>query len=320
MSENQYGYPNQEEQQSPDPTHVKAEDFYVVERRIIDAGLPVGMTLARLAREHPDGYRFTLPAHLRKHMRSIAATTNRANASDEDLEGDEGRLLIVKARLISERSNAPIDIGMEIDGMVPRTLNDHDRFAWTIDAGIGHKVTVNEEIFEADNICTKEAFARNQVYNMDTLKRGIVLDADPKNGLATMDTNNIGWALLMKNMALGKLHDVRDTIEALNEHIWNAPESEHGYVAKVPRAVAEDVYEAAKSKVGEMEKAYTNIHSWGITFKPANGQAWDDPSYLVSESNGFNQKSKNSEVNAELHRGLQTKAKLELIFVVDGDK
>ena len=133
-----------------------------------------------------------------------------------------------------------------------------------------------------------------------------------------METKGVGWNVLMKNMALGHFADVSDAIVHLNEHIFNAGDAEHSYVAKVPVEVAQQVYDAIADRLRDVEKSYTNINNWGITFKPADGQAWDATEHIIAESYGFNQTSKASEKAAELSRRLASKAKIEIQYVLDG--
>lgn len=327
----QYGYPQDGESQYISSSanaeglidaegHLQVQDFEGSEMRMLDIGLPANMTLERLQREHPNGYMWEMPKELRNTMRAVQKTRNRTHATDEDLAGDLGKMLILGAEVVSERSNAPIDIGVDIPGMVPVVNNGVDRFNWIIDAGNGNTASVGRHIFVPDNLFSKLMYKRGQRCDMATLKRHINLEADPQKRVAHMETKGVGWHILMTNLEQDNnaFMDAQDSILAMNEHIFNAGETEHSMVAKVPYHVGEQVFEAIAEQLRENEKSYVNLNNFRVCLRPANGQAWDNGDYLISESYGFDQASKGAEKATELVRPIQAKLRLQLQYVLDG--
>lgn len=333
MSDTQYGYPAEEDEQSQYVNsaagsegmidaegHLQVKDFEGSEIRILDVGLPANMTLERLQREHPDGYMWEMPKELLQSMRAVQKSRNRTHAGEEDLAGDLGKMLILDAEVISDRSNAPLDIGVLIPGMVPIINNGVDRFNWIIDAGNGNTNNVGRKVFVPDNMFTKMMFKRGQRCDMATLKRHVNLEADPSKRVAHMETKGVGWHILMTNLAEenNAFVDAQDAIEQMNEHIFNAGETEHSMVAKVPYHVGEAVFEAIAEQLRENEKSYTDLNNFRICLKPAHGQAWDTGDHLISESYGFDNASKGAEKATELVRPIQAKVRLLINYVLDG--
>lgn len=329
--ERQYGYPDEDyaeyaasnasqEGRMDEHGHLQSKDMNGVERRILDVSLPVGITLATLQKEYPNGYKFEIPYDIKKTMRSVTVLQNRTHADEDAYTGDLGKVLPLSVRVISERSNAPMDIAVDIPGVVPTTLTGNDRHAWVIDSGIGNTVRINEDIFVPDNMFTKHMYQQSSKCDMNKLNKECRMDVDPHKKVAHMETKGVAWKVLMDNVAEGHFADAEDAIYQMNEPIFNSHDSEYSHVAKVPYEVAKVVYEAIAGGIREIERSYVDLNNFAITLKPASGLAWDHTEHLVGDSYGFDEVSKGYEKTAELQKPINAKVKLALEYVVAGQE
>lgn len=295
--------------------HIQVQDLYGVQHRIFTISLPAGVTLEKLQEKNRNGIYWEMPDELKETLRQISSTRNRSNATGEDRVGSVKKMMLLGAEIISERSTCPKPLALDIPGLVPQCNNAHTVTNWIIEPGQGHTVMLNQNIFNPDNIFTKMMLEHNQKCDLDTLNRTIKLDHDPKKETAIIETASIPWYVLDEHLDVS-FPDCADLIRAENAHAYSNPHK--SYAAKVPYDVAKQLYDSIAGPLKEYEKGYTDIDSWRVRFRPADGEAWNHTEGLINESYGLETDDKEFEADRALHTPVQASVRLHLSYVLGG--
>lgn len=296
--------------------HLQAQDLWGVQTRIFNISLPTGVTLETLQAKHKNGVYWEMPSELKQSLRQVNKLRNRTNATDEELVGDLGKFLFLSAEVISEKSNSPKDLAVDIPGLVPTNYTSNGRHNWVIEAGNGNPVVLNENIFEPDNYFTKQMYEHEQKCDLKTLATHINLNHDPEKQIATMETQGVGWKVLTDNMAAGRFADCAAAIYENNKHVFEEGNTDRSYLAKVPYDIAEEIYEAIATPLKEIEKSYTDINTFRVRFSPADGEAWTHSAGLIQESYGFDSDSKGYEKETLANKPIQASIRLRVKYVL----
>lgn len=325
----QEGYPQQQEVEftSSNATisggidsdgHLQTQDLYGVMTRIFSVKTPAGATLESLATSHKEGVFWEMPADLKNMLKHVNKTQGRTTATEKDRFGALNKGLILKARVISYRSDCPKDLGVQIPGLVPTVFTDTGRFNLVIPAKCGNTV-VKQDISEPDNVFSRYMYETNQKCNLKTLQNTVRLDVDPNKQHGLIATKSFPWKVLSDNLNMpqGPFEEHLEEIYQQNQHIFSNPDSQHVQYAKVPYEVAERIHSAIAEPLKQIEASYTNFDKFRIKFTPADGRPWNDPQGLIGESAAFGAQASGFEQEANLNTPINASFQIEMKLCFD---
>ncbi len=298
--------------------HLQANDMWGVQTRSFRMCTPDDMTLEKLAASAKNGYLWQMPAEEKKYLKQVGKMTNRSDVSDKDLHGDLDKALFLTATIVGFWNESTKPIALDIGGLMPTMHTSTGRHTYVINPTGGAFTVINKSIMEPDNLFTKHMYEHNQKCDLTTLKRHIRLEHDPEKQVALMDSNGIGWKVLVDNMRSedSPFASALDTIYAKNPQLFDQPETEHTQWAVVPYAIAQQVYDAIAAPLNNIEKSYINLSTWKVKFSPANKQAWNSISGLAKESVVYGTDSTDVEVQSKLHTPFSCGVEVVLSYVL----
>jgi hypothetical protein len=138
--------------------HLAAEDLYGVQKNTFVA--TIKGSLEEFA-NNPDKAVWSIPPEAHRFLQKVTSQVDRSKPTSENLVGDLGRTILLKATVKEVRNQFPIDIGLDIQGLVPTQLTSAGRHNYVIFADTKPSL-VNQDIFEPNSIFTKDAYIKYQ--------------------------------------------------------------------------------------------------------------------------------------------------------------
>jgi hypothetical protein len=293
--------------------HLTEADLYGVQTKIFNITMPDGVTLEQLQVNNKSGAYWEIPTEMKNMLKHVKKIQNRTHASEEDLEGDVSKALFLGATVISHYNNGPIDLAIDIDGLVPTVFTDKGRHNWVIPANCSE--VIKESIFEPNNYFTRFMYEHNQKCDLKTLNDHIRLDYDPKKQIATMDSLGVGWAVLTKNLHKPSFAEIAGDIRAKNQHIFENPNEQH--IAVVPYEVASVIHDAIAEPLREIEKSYTDFYNLRARWTRADKEPWNSIKGLVKDAMVFGNDSVAFEQDQKLSTPIKAGLKLKVKYVLN---
>lgn len=264
--------------------HLQAEDLYGVQTKIFN--ITINGSLEQIAGNNKLTT-WRLSDDMQKQLKQVISSTNRSKAGDEHLAGDLSKAVLLQATILQERSDFPIPIGVKIPGLVPQVYTNNSRYNWVIDKDTRTN-TINQSIFEPDNVFTKYMYEKLQKLDMETLNQQVDFEKDPSGKFAMVDTNGFVWDVIMRNAAQGKFRGAEDHLFGIDEQVAN---SQYSFGAKVPMEIARSVYDAIKEPLQNIEKSFVDMRKLCARFERADGEHWNSFGGLIGEAAGLDKDS-----------------------------
>jgi len=296
--------------------HLTEDDLYGIKSIILDIETPIGACLEDLAANAKNGIVWQVAEHCKDKMKHIRKTQNRINATGKDLEGNLAKALLLGAEVLSQHSDAPVKLSVDVDGLVPNVFGNNGVHLWTIPASCGSQV-VKESVFEPNNKFTRFMYEKEQKCDLQTLReQHIKMDVDPQKRFGLMDSQGVGWKVLTDNLMSPVFDDVRDHIIEQNKHILEGdPRIQH--FAKIPYDVCSEIFEQIATPLKEIEKSYTDLYNIKAHFTRSDKQPWNSVSGLVKESAVFGQDSVGFEQEQKLSTPFSAGIKLKIKYILN---
>lgn len=293
-------------------------DMYGVQTAYWDITLDMGITLEKLQRDHYDGYIWQLPEESAKEMRHNTRVQDRINATEEDLDGDHKKGLILAAEVVSHWNNSKVPLSVDIDSLLPRTWNRTKRTNWTIQANCPQgQVFNNMNIFDPNGFFTRRMYEKKQRYNMNTLNDDIKLEYDRNKQWVAMPTRGVGWEKVLLNWNNPAFETEMQMIRKKNPHIDPKTSMEHEQVALVPYELGEAIHERLAEPLKVVEKSYTDLSKTRTTFTRADGEEWNSLKGLIGDAQSYGKDSIGVEVKHNLYKPIDAGLKLKLQYVLE---
>lgn len=297
-----------------DNEHIREDEMFGVQTKIFNIRTPPGITLEKLAADNNGAIIWELPTELKQLLRHVTKTDNRTNVSEGDLEGKLSKALFLGASVISHYNTAPIDVAIDIPGLVPTVYGSNGRHNWVIPHNCPYTV-IKTSIFEPDNIFTKFMYEHNMKCNIETLKEHIRLDHDKNKQNAVMLAHGVGWTVLKKNLDKPDFADLRETIMRTNKHVFEEQHINH--LVQVPYDIAEAVFESIAEPLRKIEARYTDFDTIHAKITREDKQPWNSIKGMASDAITYGEDNVGYELDQKLHQPWAASAAIEVKFILD---
>lgn len=296
-----------------DQDHLMADEVYGTQTKILH--ITFNGSLTGIAKGQVKTT-WSLNDEMKKELKHVTASNNRSLAKDDDKIGDLSKAVLLEASIIQERSNFPVDIGVEIPGLKPNTLSSSQRYNWIITQETP-TTTVKHSIFEPDSIFTKKDYKKSELLDMLTLDAQVDFNKDPSGKIARVDSDGFVWWNIMNNCAQGNFQGYEDHLFELDEQ---AQRSRHAIGLPVPTEIAKPVYDNLKSRLLKLEKSFVDLRKFRIKFERADGEHWNSKTNIIGEGISLDEDS-NAQINdMKLTEPYSATLKVELKYIMYGDK
>ena len=278
--------------------HMQAEDLKGAKTIRFWATIPAGETLETLHAKYPKGFVTQIPAHLRPTLGHVMTDRNRANATEKDMYGNRQKAVIVSARIISQKSDVPKAIAVDIKGVVGNTYTRNGRHAHVLHPC---KFTnMDREVNDPDNIFSRAMYQKNQRCDLASLQENVRLN--DRGGKDSFRTGTLAWDKLLENEPVwDEMGSEFQQMKA--DHPYAFSESNVSYWVDVPHSISRPLYKGLEEQIKNFEKTYIDLDDWNVTLKPADGKAWNDNASLLGDS--VNAKGTAYERETMIHKPMQ---------------
>lgn len=294
--------------------HLTEDQLFGVKTMIFNIKTTPGITLAKLAADNVGAMIWEIPEDLKKFLRHVNKTDNRSHVTESDLEGDLNKGLFLGATVISQYSNAPIELACDIPGLVPNEITSYGRHNWTVPANCPFTM-VNRNIFDPNDMFSKWMYEHNQKCDLKTLDEHIDLNYDKNKQFGVMQSHGVGWRVLKPNLAKPEFQQAMESIYSQNKHVF---EEEHiNHLVRVPYEICEAVKEKIAEPLRSIEARYTNFNTMHAKLTRADKEPWDSIKGLAVDSIIYGEENVGYEMDQKLNQPFEAGLKLECKFILN---
>lgn len=290
--------------------HLQAEDLYGVQTKIFTVRCQG--SLEQLA-SNPAKATWKLSPEMQKLLRQVTTTTNRSKADEDQLVGDLSKAVILQSTVLQERSDYPIPIGLSIPGMVPQVYDSNSRYNWIVEKETP-TTTVNQTLFEPDNLFTKYMYEKLEKLDIESLNNQIRFEKDPNAPHALMDPNGFAWQIMMKNVYQGNFPGVEQDLLEIHDSVQN--NRNRAVFVKVPVDVAREVHAAIEQPLKSIESSFVDMRKFTCTFERADNQHWNSTQGLIGAAAAADQDTKNYLKANALNNEYSASVKIMIKYIV----
>jgi hypothetical protein len=290
-------------------SHLQAKDLYGVQTKIFN--MSINGSLEQLGADQNKATWKMDPA-MQNLLRQVVTPHNRTNATDENLAGDIGKTVILHAKILQERNDFPVTIGLNIPALVPQVYDKSRRYNWILERNTPTTV-INQDIFEPDNVFTKYMYEKLQKLDVESLGQQVRFDVDPTGRHALVDPNGFVWQVMMNNVYQGNFGEAGNSLMQIDAELRDAP---YTFGARVPADIAREVVDAIKEPLQKIEQSFVDMRTLQASFERVDGQAWNSFNNLIGEAAGMDADSKGYLKEHALNTQYNASVKLLIQYIV----
>lgn len=222
-------------------------------------------------------------------MKQVTALTNRSKVDKSALEGDLSKAVLVHAQLLQERNDFPVQLGLHIEGLVPKVHTANDVYNWVFEPNTATTM-VGQDIFEPDNVFAQQMYESLEKLDTASLKQQIRFDVDPTGKTAMFDPNGYAWKVLARSVKQGVFPGFEDHFYDICDQVRST--GEFGFGARVPTEIAREVYDAIEAKLKNIESSFTDLRKLHSRIERTDGEPWNSHTGLIGEAASLDSDSK----------------------------
>jgi hypothetical protein len=260
-----------------DEGHLKREQVWGLQSRIFDIDL-----VASLEELEGNGGKqavWSIADHQLKNLKQNMAMTDRDMPSKEDLAGNLNRGIPLHMEILEQKSDFPVKMGININGIVPQTMTSDGTFVWTVAANTPTQA-VNQPVFEPKNVFTKHMYKKWKVLSSESLDKEMRFD--PESGFCYMSPSGIAFEVLCDNLAQGYWEEYDHTQLPIAQ-IINAGEMGRGPPVPIPIPIAEEIKKTLSPHVEQISKSFMDLNKFQVRWTRADGEHFNSFRNLVGE-------------------------------------
>ena len=256
--------------QLDDENHLQMEDLYGVQTRYFD--IAIDASLSDCAKNQNNAI-WKLNPEFATFMKEVIVNKNRSNASEDDMAGNIEHMIPLACTIVEVHNEHDVPIGINIPGLVPNTISNHGRYAWTLQPRTP-PTQVEYKLSEPDNFLTQRMYSNWRKCDIDQLNREIQFSTDPQEKYAVMRTDGLAYEVLMDAIMDGKFGN------SLN-HNAISEAAQISRRVEIDEDIARKVYNSIETPLKDIEKRFMNLKDFQVRFSRADGKPFDSPHGLV---------------------------------------
>jgi hypothetical protein len=290
-----------------DMEHLRKEDLWGVQTKTFVATIKA--SLEDLA-NNPHKAKWELPAEAQRFLQKVTAQQGRTNS--KEAIGDLSRTILLDAKVTGVRNEFPVDIGFDLQGLVPGELTGNGRHNYVVFANQPPVAGISEDIFEPDSLFNQMNYEKYGKLTPESVAREIVF-SEHEPEFADIRIGGIAWDLLLKNAANDHYDDeVAKELQKVNDQLHLNPLTRK---VQVPSDIAKELHDGIMAPLQQMEKSFVDMRRFQARFMRADGEAWNSFAGLVGDSIGLDAEDNESVSAHELVKENRCSVKFQLSYV-----
>lgn len=275
-------YDSEDEYSNEDVEEHMNSDDEVDRKNVVTLVMEIKKSMAFLA-ANPSECVFRLPESALKHLKHVEATHNRTNASDADRNGDLKRGIILKATITAAKNEFPMNIGLDLPGLVPSELTAHSRHNFVLMANLPAHEGLSIDISTPDSIFTKWMYENWKVCTPEDLDAEII-DSRKDPTQCHLYPDSMIWQAITTLCKRGFFKSQADTIHEINQATKHFSDERTQAMVTAPKNIVYKVRDKLVEPMLLTEQAFVNMEKFDGRFTRADGKKWNSHTALVSNT------------------------------------